>query len=168
MKLIEKKVEELLREHNIQSVPVRLEEITKKNNIIIRKAPSNEFSGLLFKRENGQSYIAISSNESPVRQRFTLAHELGHFFLHPQKNTFVEFRDNIEFKETKRGVSRSPKEIQANQFAAALLMPKKFLEQDLATFKQGILPENIKSLAQKYDVSSEAMNYRLINLLSSF
>ncbi len=156
---LEKIVETLLTQHRISSVPVSVEDIAKENNIAIGTAASNKFSGILFRNEDSQSYIAINSGESPVRQRFTIAHELGHYFLHKNTKTFIDFRDN------KKNIARSPKERQANQFAACLLMPKKFLAKDTASFsKEGISQEHIQFLAKKYKVSEEAMNYRLINL----
>lgn len=160
MKIIEEKVEKLITQLNISSGPVLVEEIALKSNVQIKQAVSKDFSGLLF-RKDGIAYMAISSNESPVRQRFTIAHELGHFFLHPQKDTFIEYRDN----KYKKKVVRSTEEKEANFFAASLLMPKKFIEVDIKNIPDKIVSENdIKNLAQKYKVSEEAMTYRLINL----
>ncbi len=158
MKKAELKAEEILNNAEVKSVPVNIEDIAKKHNVIIRRASNNEFSGLLFRKE-GVAFMAINNKEAVTRQRFTIAHELGHYFLHPQKDTFVEFRDNK--KNTVRGV----KEIQANQFAAAVLMPRKFLIKDIKKFNEGGLSkEDLKFLAQKYQVSEDAMNFRLINL----
>jgi len=61
---------------------------------------------------------------------FTIAHEIGHFILHHGESdlfidtTYVAFRDS----ESTKGENRA--EIQANQFAAALLMPALFIEQE--------------------------------------
>ena len=158
MKIIEEKAEKILATYGIDSIPVNVAEIAKKADVLIKKAPSKKFSGLLY-RKDGVAFMAVSSSESVVRQRFTIAHELGHFFLHPQKDTFVEFRDN------EKNITRGVKEVEANQFAAALLMPRKFLEKDVRVFKEaGVNSESIEFLAKKYRVSEEAMNFRLINL----
>ncbi len=159
MNPIEQKVEEILADQKIKSAPIPIEEIAKKYNIVIGTTPSEKFSGVLLRKEDGTSYIAVNNKESTVRQRFTIAHELGHYFLHPNKQTFVDFRHN------EQNVIRSPKERQANQFAAALLMPKQILQKDVKIIaEEGISEEHILFLAQKYKVSEEAMNYRLINL----
>ena len=159
MNNFEQKIEEILLENKIKSAPIPVEDIAKKYNIAIGTTPSDRFSGVLLRKEDGTSYIAVNSKESPVRQRFTIAHELGHYFLHPNTQTFVDFRDITQ------NVTRNPKERQANKFAAALLMPKKILQKDVAAIAdEGILPEHIKFLASKYKVSEEAMSYRLINL----
>src|SRR6185312_712682 len=85
---------------------------------------SPDFSGLLI-RKDGHALIGINSSEASVRQRFTIAHELGHFVLHPQKDAFVDFR-----KERGAGEVRPPRERHADMFAAALLMPRKLLLKD--------------------------------------
>ena len=54
----------------------------------------------------------------------------------------------------------------ANQFAAALLMPDRFLRKDLARFMaDDSEPEEVvDTLASKYTVSRRAMEFRLLNL----
>lgn len=54
-------------------------------------------------------------------------------------------------------------EIEANRFAASLLMPESLLRGDLARFMQLDL-KAIQKLADLYHVSRTAMQYRLINL----
>jgi len=158
MKIAEESAENILVKLKSGLVPIDVAEIANKLGILIRYAKSAEFSGLLY-RKDGEAYMAINSSESLVRQRFTIAHEIGHFLLHPKKNTFVEFRDNGTAKP------RTFKEIQANQFAAALLMPRKNLLKDIENYREtGITDTVIHSLAEKYQVSEESMNYRLRNL----
>ena len=158
MNTIEEKAEKVLSQYRAGDVPINVLEMAKKAGVLIKYAPSNKFSGLLYRKDD-IAFMAISSSESNVRQRFTIAHELGHFFLHPQKDTFVEFRDNGTAKP------RTFKEIQANQFAAALLMPRKNLLKDIENYREtGITDTVIHSLAEKYQVSEESMNYRLRNL----
>ena len=157
MKHIEHTTNEVIKKLSL-SVPINLNEIAIAFNVQIKKAASDEFSGVLY-RKDGIAFMAISTKESQERQRFTVAHEFGHFFLHQDKNTFIEFRN-----KTKDAV-KSIKEREANQFAAALLMPKTFLEKDIKNLsRDSILENEIKYLAEKYKVSTDAMTYRLINL----
>ena len=154
----EERADEILNKYGGGNLPINVLEIAKKANVLIKYAPSTKFSGLLY-RKDSNAFMAISSSESNVRQRFTIAHELGHFFLHPQKDTFVEFRDN------EKNIVRGVKEAQANKFAAALLMPRKFIEKDVQSFKEtGITKSATEFLAKKYHVSEEAMTYRLMNV----
>lgn len=160
MNEIEQKVEEILADQKIRSAPIPVEEVAQKYDIAIGTTASDKFSGVLLRKDDGTSYIAVNDKESPARQRFTIAHELGHYFLHKNTQTFIDFRGNDE------NVIHNPKERQANQFAAALLMPKKILQKDIEGIakEDGITEELIGFLAGKYKVSKDAMSYRLINL----
>ncbi len=158
LRRIEIETEKILDSMGIKNIPIPVEQIALKENIKIGRASSNDFSGLLV-RETDYALIGVNSSEHPRRQRFTIAHELGHYFLHPNKDAFVDYRDN------KKDIVRSPKEVEANKFAAALLMPKKFLERDSkAIAKEGFTESHLHLLAQQYDVSDDAMQYRLIDL----
>jgi Zn-dependent peptidase ImmA (M78 family) len=162
VKEIEAQAEKILEANSIRSIPIPIEEVAHNENILVSKAGSKSVSGVLLRKE-GIAFIALNSNELPVRQRFTLAHELGHYFLHPNKNTFIEYRDNKE--KEKEEVIRSSKEIEANKFAAAILMPRKFLIEDVSKFSaSGVTSEHVSFLAKKYEVSEKAMTYRLMNL----
>jgi len=156
---IETTAQQILDTLNITSRPVPVEQIADINKIGISRAPSKEFSGMLI-RKDGHALIGINNTEAPVRQRFSIAHELGHFFLHPQKDTFVDYR-----KEAKKDYIKSFKEVEADHFAAALLMPKKFLEEDVRKLDCKFISEKeVKILSNRYEVSDDAMTFRLINL----
>lgn len=160
---IEKQVSKVLRSTGMGSVPVSLRTIADKYSVKIRYAPSKEFSGLLL-RKNGVAYIGVNNKESELRQRFTIAHELGHLFLHTNDDAFI---DHINHRDNSYGVGikRSRQEIEANAFAAALLIPLKHLVQDFKEMKGDDLEDrDIERLAHKYQVSKEAMTYRILNL----
>lgn len=155
---IEKCATDVLKAANARIVPVPVEAIAAKYQIRVRKGPHPSFSGMLI-RKDGRALIGINSSEVRVRQRFSIAHELGHYFLHPQKDAFVDYRDN------RRDVMRTPREREANMFAAALLMPSDFLRKDVrSAARVGLTEDDLHSLAKQYFVSEEAMRFRLINL----
>ncbi len=157
MNTIEEKVKQLIQKLDL-SVPVSVEAVANFYKVEIRKSPSKDFSGILYRKDD-VAFMAINSKESTVRQRFTIAHELGHFFLHKNTVTFVDYRDTPE------NVRKSPKEREANQFAACLLMPKHLLEKDVRALNVSSISEvEVSSLSDKYKVSQEAMTYRLLNL----
>lgn len=99
----------------------------------------------------GRPSIEFNVLEAPVRQRFTVAHELGHYALGHDDAP----RDSGNFP-----ASGDPRERQANRFAAELLMPGALLTQLL----QDGMAANVQALAQRFGVSQDAMGYRLINL----
>jgi Zn-dependent peptidase ImmA (M78 family) len=160
--IIENTASKILATSGVTSAPVPLQIVADKFSVKIKKAPSKEFSGLLLRKDN-VSYVGINSRESITRQRFTVAHELGHLFLHTKDDTFL---DHIDYRDNSYGgkIKRSRQEIEANTFAAALLMPQKFLLQDFKDIETDLDDETVERLAQKYQVSKEAMNYRILNL----
>lgn len=115
--------------------------------------------------------ILVNSLEPDTRQRFTLAHELGHFVLNHQGVNHRSDNSSVYSNEQSR-----LNEIAANQFAAELIMPKelvrkcliqtmKDLNYDLKqTFDESDLEYIYEDMAQKMNVSKQALKYRLNNL----
>ena len=104
---------------------------------------------------NGKWVMSINSNHNIKRQRFTMAHELGHYMLHKGKNT--EFVDTTFFRSS----DMDSMEYHANEFASRLLMPEEIVRKLIDEDKI----KNIGELALKFEVSSAAMKYRVISLL---
>ena len=105
--------------------------------------------------QSGNRYtITINALDPPRRQRFTLAHEIGHYVLH---------RDLIGDGITDTGLYRSrlsdPIERQANQFAANLLMPAGLVR---AAWRNGNC--SLAGVAEMFNVSEEAARIRLKGL----
>jgi len=76
------------------------------------------------------------------------------------------FRINLRSPSSSR--AEDVQEIEANAFAASLLMPQLFLQKDIASIELDFEdPSRILPLAQKYGVSVQAMTFRLLNLFGS-
>lgn len=106
-----------------------------------------------FKFANNKWIIGVNKNHHKNRQKFTLAHELGHYILHREKN--IDIVDTTFFRNNETDSI----EYMANEFAAKLLMPKEKVEELIS---QGI--KNIGDLAEKFEVSASAMKYRILSL----
>ena len=90
------------------------------------------------------------------RQRFTLAHELGHYFLHSQQGS-------KPLKAFRLGTSMAEQE--ANYFAAELLMPEEMFRADFKTLSKDLNQEDkISKMAQMYHVSFTAASVRISSL----
>jgi len=110
---------------------------------------TGEESGSLRKDKNGKWIMTINSLHHPHRQRFTIAHELGHYIKHTiLKENFV---DTTFF----RNEESNPMEHEANKFAAELLMPKAPFE---AYIKN--ISKQVEDLAKHFQVSSMAIRIR--------
>jgi len=114
--------------------------------------------------------IAVNLSQHANRQRFTIAHELAHYFLkHTEGEDHLDRKFTVLRRDENSSTATDENEIQANYFAACLLMPEEFLRRDVAQLArfngETVLSEpEIFSLAKKYQVSRAAMSYRLVNL----
>jgi Zn-dependent peptidase ImmA (M78 family) len=120
------------------------------------KLSKNGLSGKIeFKNPPRNSpVIYVNANEPEVRQNFTIAHELGHYFCGHTDSCREDPAFNLS-----PAVSIH-EERQANEFAANLLMPKIALEYLIYEKKEF----NIENLAAIFEVSLSAIHFRLKNL----
>lgn len=109
--------------------------------------------------------IGVNGRHSTTRQRFTIAHELGHAMLHEGRELHVDEGFRIDLRSRESSTGTNIEEIEANTFAASLLMPTRFLQRDLEAGHIDIeADQQVEALAKSYDVSRSAMSYRLLNL----
>jgi len=170
---IEKLIEELLKQCDIKKPPVPVKRIAKSLGLELKFEPplqgQGEISGVLI-REGNKAIVGVNKAHATTRQRFTIAHEIGHYLLHEGDRIFVDrsykvgnLRDSVSSQGT------SFEEIEANTFASLLLIPEQFLSKNLMGENIDIegpnSAEKIKALAKKYKVSPQAMSFRILNRL---
>lgn len=124
----------------------------------------DEVSGFLLV-EGDQSTIVINDLQHPNRQRFTIAHEIGHHTLHRQNRPlFLDKQYRIN-RDENSSTGECLEEMQANQFAATLLMPSDLIEKEINRLQLDLMDENdAYLLANKFKVSQQAMGFRLAKL----
>lgn len=84
---IKQKAEDILHALNVNSLPVKIEEVAKRMGLTVMPFGFDEdISGILIIKE-GQGHIGYNQNESRVRRRFNIAHECGHFALHKDQHS---------------------------------------------------------------------------------
>lgn len=97
--------------------------------------------------------IRVNKSQNIRRQRFTIAHELGHYMMH--RNKSESFTDEIFFRTEKKDII----EYRANEFASQLLMPEEKVKQAITNGCR-----NLGKLAERFNVSSVAMKVRVQEL----
>jgi Zn-dependent peptidase ImmA (M78 family) len=131
--------------------------IARRLGIDVREAPlSANVSGALVKKLGQDPRILLNASDHPNRQRFTCAHELGHFVSReeaPDEYEFVDLRDTVW-----SAAGSQPEEVFANQFAANLLMPE---DEVRRLEEQGYTPTQ---MAVYFGVSQDSVHFRLKNL----
>lgn len=158
-------------------VPVNVDEIASLLNIKVEEVAmfdEPDFIGRIsFDEGNPVVTINVLENTYEPRRRFTLAHEIAHYCLHSNdaKREFIDTRKTMD----RSGSYWDTYESEANSFAARLLMPKTLLisegnkiidEYRSTQGMPGGMPKNlfIDAMAKKFNVSNQAMEYRLKNL----
>jgi Zn-dependent peptidase ImmA (M78 family) len=119
-------------------------------------------SGLIHRRPDGAVVIGINANHAVTRQRFSIAHELGHLVLHQSEAFHIDERFPMDFRDERASQGTDEREIEANQFAAELLMPEVMLKtaiRKLPTTVDG--DDAVDILAEQFGVSAKAMAIRL-------
>lgn len=155
----------ILRDFGVKGVPVPIERIIKARNIVLQYAPLEEdLSGMAYIKD-GVGIIGVNALHHPNRQRFSAAHELAHHELHAeviQKAVHVDKGFRVLLRDDVSSQGIDPLEIDANAFAAELLMPREFLKSALDAGGLDLEDDaGIEVLARKFRVSASAMRYRL-------
>ncbi len=169
-KRIRDHVAQLLESMGVMHAPVDVHSIAKLLDIEVRRRDFEEdLSGFAYQKD-GERIIGVNANESYLRQRFTIAHELGHLRLTPRDDLTVDRNFAMQYRNGLSSQGTDLKEMEANYFAAELLMPASFLKEHIELFKDeyGAVDFEddrfVKLLADKYKVSRHAMSVRLASL----
>lgn len=147
---------QLLKDAGISRTPVMIRDVV---NHIKKTSDLSVYSWAFGDNTDGiqvthgdSATIGYNQDQHRHRQRFTVAHEIGHFMMgHTNGNSSFDLD------------SKKPAEIEANQFAAELLIPLSLLNKEL---KSG--NKDVENIARVFDVSQESVWWKLreCNLIS--
>jgi hypothetical protein len=103
-------------------------------------------------RTGDQALITVRASIDRLGQRrFIIAHELGHVLLHPG----IRQIDEVDIRQTRNfNHFQEPEELEANYFAAELLMPKAFFQKDAKDIEPSWAA--IRTLAEHYQTTQSA------------
>lgn len=169
-----KEARKLITKFGIEKPYVDVKDIAIKlgAQVILQQDSDDDLSGMIFVSPKGV-VIGVNSLHPETRQRFTIAHEIGHMIMHMhilQGDVHIDKKFGIQLNRDKRSSLGSDfLEIQANKFAAELLMPSTMIKKEIKNTYIDIEKddEQVKALAEKYKVSQQAMSIRLFENFSS-
>jgi len=142
-----------LQEAGLLTVPVDVHAIAEYLGLdVFEEIMDDELSGYIEPRRNSW-VIGVNAFHHPNRQRFTIAHEIGHFVLHKPSERIID----ITF--ARRAGGRDRIENEADEFAAKLLMPEATVRSLIAS---GL--SSLEALANHFRVSLMAVKYRVQSL----
>lgn len=149
---------QVLNDHWDGFLPIDPMWLAERAGIYVVAEPELELDGIsgdCYYDDDGLPIIRYNPCENERRRRFTIAHELGHLMLgHVQPGG----RMHRDLKRDYKRYNETPKERQANDFAAQLLMPESILR-----LAAKAIPR-LDKLAAEFNVSTESMGYRLQNI----
>lgn len=165
----------ILQSARVKRAPVDVYKIARLHADVIEQEMPDSISGMLIPAPAAsgekQWTIIVNADHAEVRRRFTVAHELGHLLLHnfdsPHADTGfkIRFRANVEYDGS------VAEEIEANQFAAELLMPSHVLLKRTAELEmeyasdEAASEKSIDALAREFKVSKQALQIRLSDFI---
>lgn len=138
------------------TVPIEnIDEVVKNigGKVEILANSDEAYDGRIKKSSDCNFIIEVSENQSDVRKNFTVAHELGHLFLHMGYNSNEELWDKQEKEYKREGYSEE--EYEANEFAACLLMPSEDYRRTLYDISEGNKVD-VSKIAKHFNVSLPA------------
>ena len=155
-KIMRERAHQVLKICGVKTIPINVDEVARKLGFIITEADLPETTDSVVYISKQGKVIGINKDRSRQRKRFSIAHEIGHFigghddYSHEKEFSVAELSNQID--------PQSRYEMEANEFAAELLMPKHFLEKE---FKAWGL--DVRKLAHCFEVSEQAMWIQLMN-----
>ena len=155
----------LLQDNQVTAPPVPVERLARGLSVQLRFSPlDQELSGMVYVKD-GTPIIGVNAIHHPNRQRFTIAHECGHLVLHRDrvtKEVHVDKAFPMLMRDSVSAAGVDEMEIEANLFAAELLMPEFLLTEALGNAPFDIDDDaTVNALARRFRVSLSAMQFRL-------
>lgn len=139
-------------------LPIDVWRIAEKLGIVAMsgKIDDENVSAVIYKKDAPKPFRAvINSDESHIRRRLIVAHVIGHYIQLYQDLPANKIAGIVDYRDAFSSMQTNPREIAANRFALALLMPKQEL---LKLWGKGYLFEDI---ADEFRVSRSALATRL-------
>jgi Zn-dependent peptidase ImmA (M78 family) len=146
--VIERQTTRLLKLAEVDGPPVPLFEVIRAlPRVEVKQVPTLPSSGRAQWSRN-RWLLLVDSDEAPVRQRFSLGHELAHVIFHPLSD--------VVFYPLRGRTAEQWEEQACEYFAACLLMPRMWVKRAWSGGMRGV-----PDLARLFDVSYVSMQYRL-------
>jgi hypothetical protein len=159
LRMAKQKAEAFLRDEGITTLPIDPVAIARSRDIEVKAKPDTAggVSGMLLRHVDVFGILYATHVKSEGFQNFSVAHELGHYFLEGHIDHVLP-KDGAHISHA-GFVSGEPYELEADQFAAGLLMPSGPFKKALGRQASGL--EVIESLAAlcKTSLTATAIRY---------
>src|SRR5438034_8527921 len=155
----------LLRRFRTRKPPVDVWRVARRLGVRVERADLGEDCSGVLVRKGSAAVIGVNYAHHPNRQRFTIAHELGHFVLHKGEKYVDKGTATVQFRNAESSTGTQIEEREANQFAAALLMPAEWVRREFEKHPFDLGDDtSLTAMCRLFGVSSQAMSFRLAKL----
>jgi Zn-dependent peptidase ImmA (M78 family) len=160
-----RQAEALVQRLGIAEPPVNVTRVAEALGIhVVQTTLGDDISGLLITKDDVTT-ICVEKSHHLVRRRFTIAHEIGHHYLRhqfePGDHVHVDRGALVSMRSARSAEGTDQREVEANQFAACLLMPRSLVQAEIERHGGVVSELLIEDLASKFKVSERAMTIRL-------
>jgi Zn-dependent peptidase ImmA (M78 family) len=137
LKMAKQAAEAFLREEGITALPVDPFAIAESRDIMVEGKPekADGVSGMLLRHGNNFGIVYATHIPSTGFQRFSISHELGHYFLPGHVDQVI--KDGVHVSRA-GFVTNDPFELEADHFAAGLLMPEAPFRKEMDRYDPGL------------------------------
>lgn len=151
--IVKREAANLLQRYGYDDPPIDPVDIARQEGIGVKFVTfTGEYSGASGFFDAQENAIFVNKEEFPLRQTFTIAHELGHAKLHMD---WVNSDDYLIFwRDQEKNSKSDPHEKEANAFAANLLLPRKVLDKYYRNY-------SVETLSRLFAVSVPFIENRL-------
>lgn len=147
------------------TIPVDVESIAKSLSVGVRYGKLDDDTSGMLVIKDGNPLIGVNSRHHANRQRFTIAHELCHFLLHKDQASLFLDKSPVFFRDNVSSQGSRIIEIEANDFAAELLMPDDKIHECILEYPIDMFDEvKVRLMAERFGVSPQALLIRLTKL----
>lgn len=147
---------EIVKDLNL-TIPINLNKICENYNIKILYRNINSADGYFIPAK--KKIIISNKIKGTYKERFTISHELGHYFNINDKTYDL---DTYFYSDYKAKQKQSKLEKEADEFAAELLMPRKYIKNSIENIDVKDWQELV-NLSKKYEVSLATMLIKYID-----
>lgn len=148
---------------DLTDLPVDPEAVAvRMGAIVVRKPVHDGVSGMLLRRD-GQTVIGLNAGFPEDRERFLLAHLVGHLHLHQKRDLLLDVADRFS-RGTLTCLATDREEAEANRFAQALLAPERAVRRMAAEVDFRTGAQLVDLLAPRFGLTRTMMAVRLMGL----
>ena len=140
--------------------PLRVEALVKALGIQIKHVslPDARSAHLTYDGDKDKYMITVNDSEHTNRKNFSIAHELGHFFLHRDEVKKQKRMDRGPIESASKPEERQ-REIEANKYASVLLVSNQALDKFLSSIGEEKI--SVERLSSKFEVSTQVIRIRM-------